>query len=66
MLSFGSVGRDPDYRVTPGGQPVCRLAVATSRRYMDKRSNEPVEETEWHRITVWGKQAEQLVVEMRA
>jgi single-strand DNA-binding protein len=57
-IIIGNLGRDPELRYTQGGQPVCRLAVATSRRYMNKRSNEMVEETEWHRITVWGKQAE--------
>ncbi|HFE46397.1 MAG TPA: single-stranded DNA-binding protein, partial [Nannocystis exedens] len=57
-IVIGNLGRDPELRYTQGGQPVCRLAVATSRRYLNKRSNEMVEETEWHRITVWGKQAE--------
>ncbi|MCA9659614.1 MAG: single-stranded DNA-binding protein, partial [Myxococcales bacterium] len=57
-IIIGNLGRDPELRYTQGGQPVCRLAVATSRRFMNKRSNEMVEETEWHRITVWGKQAE--------
>ncbi len=57
-IVIGNLGRDPELRYTQGGQPVCRLAVATSRRYLNKRSNEMVEETEWHRITVWGKTAE--------
>ena len=39
------------------GQPVCKLNVATSRKYQNK-NNEMIEETEWHRVTVWGKQAE--------
>ena len=57
-IVIGNLGRDPELRYTQGGQAVCRLAVATSRRYLNKRSNETVEETEWHRITVWGKSAE--------
>lgn len=57
-IIIGNLGRDPELRYTQGGQPVCRLAVATSRKYQNKKSQEWVEETEWHRITVWGKQAE--------
>jgi single-strand DNA-binding protein len=37
---------------------VCRLSVATSRQWTNKQTNETQQETEWHRITVWGKQAE--------
>ncbi len=57
-IIVGNLGRDPELRYTQGGQPVCNLAVATSRRYTNNRTNELVEETEWHRIVVWGKQAE--------
>ncbi len=57
-IIVGNLGRDPELRYTQGGQPVCNLAVATSRRYTNSRTNELVEETEWHRIVVWGKQAE--------
>lgn len=56
-IVLGRLGRDPELRYMQNGQPVCRLNVATSRRYQNK-NNEMVEETEWHRITVWGKQAE--------
>lgn len=40
-----------------GGQSVCRLNIATSRKYKDKH-DKLVEETEWHRVSVWGKTAE--------
>lgn len=56
VIILGNLGADPELRYTPGGQPVARLNVATSRRY--RKGEETVEETEWHRITVWGKQAE--------
>ena len=56
-IILGHLGRDPELRYMQNGQPVCRLNVATSRRYLNK-NNETVDETEWHRITVWGKQAE--------
>jgi single-strand DNA-binding protein len=57
VILIGNLGRDPELRYTPGGQPVCNLSVATTRVFND-RNNERREETEWHRVTVWGKQAE--------
>lgn len=56
-IILGHLGRDPELRYMQNGQPVCRLNIATSRRYLNK-NNETVDETEWHRVTVWGKQAE--------
>ena len=55
-IIIGNLGRDPEMRYTQSGSPVTTLSVATTRKYM--RGQESVEETEWHRITVWGKQAE--------
>jgi single stranded DNA-binding protein len=55
--SSDTSGRDPELRYLQSGQPVCKLNIATSRRYTNKQ-NESVEETEWHRVSVWGKQAE--------
>lgn len=54
---IGNLGRDPELRYTPAGDPVVKLSLATSRRYKDRRDT-VVEEVEWHRVTVWGKQAE--------
>lgn len=56
-IILGHLGRDPELRYLQNGQPVCKLNVATSRRYTNK-NNEQVEETEWHRVSVWGKHAE--------
>jgi len=56
-IILGHLGRDPELRYLQSGQPVCKLNIATSRRYTNK-NNEAVEETEWHRVSVWGKQAE--------
>lgn len=56
-IILGHLGRDPELRYLQSGQPVCKLNIATSRRYTNK-ANESVEETEWHRVSVWGKQAE--------
>jgi single-strand DNA-binding protein len=56
-IILGHLGRDPELKYLQSGQPSCKLNIATSRRYTNK-NNEAVEETEWHRVTVWGKQAE--------
>ena len=58
VILIGNLGRDPEIRYTQGGSPVCKLNLATTRQWLNKQTNERVEETEWHRVTVWGKQAE--------
>lgn len=55
-ILVGRLGRDPELKYTQSGTPVCRLSVATDRKY--KKGDEFVEETEWHRVTVWSKAAE--------
>lgn len=57
-MILGNVGADPELRYTAGGQAVITLSVATSDRWKDKDGNEQ-DRTEWHKIVVWGKQAEQ-------
>jgi single-strand DNA-binding protein len=56
-IVMGNLGRDPELRFTQTGTPVCRMSVATTRVWTDKE-NQKHEETEWHRIVVWGKQAQ--------
>jgi single-strand DNA-binding protein len=57
VILIGNLGRDPEVRSTPSGQPVASFTVATSRRWRDKNGQKQ-EQTEWHNIVVWGKQAE--------
>ena len=57
LILVGNLGRDPEMRYTPNGTPVTNLSVATNRRYTNS-NGEPVEETVWFRVSVWGKQAE--------
>ncbi len=59
VMLLGNLGADPELRVTPGGQAVLKLRIATNESYLD-RSNVRQERTEWHRVTVWGKRAEAL------
>jgi single-strand DNA-binding protein len=57
VILIGNLGKDPELRYTPGGQAVCDLSLATTDQWTDK-SGERKEQTEWHRVVVWGKQAE--------
>ncbi len=59
VLLFGNLGADPELRVTPSGQAVLKLRLATTESYVDK-SNTRQERTEWHSITIWGKRGEAL------
>jgi single-strand DNA-binding protein len=58
VILIGNLGRDPELRYTQGNNAVATLNVATTRSYFNKTTNERVEETEWHRVTLWGKDAE--------
>jgi len=57
VILIGNLGSDPEMRFTPDGKPVTSFRLATNRRYTTS-AGENREETDWFRITVWGKQAE--------
>jgi len=57
VILVGRLGRDPETRYTGGGQAVANFSVATDESYKDK-AGERQKRTEWHKIVVWGKQAE--------
>ena len=57
VILVGNLGRDPEVRYLPSGDPVANIAIATSSKYKGKDGN-MVEETEWHRVTFFGKLAE--------
>ena len=57
VILVGRLGRDPETRYTGGGQAVANFSVATDETYKDK-NGERQKRTEWHKIVVWGKQAE--------
>lgn len=57
VIIIGNLGRDPEMSQTATGKNVCRLNVATTRKWKNHESGEDVSETEWHRVTVWGPQA---------
>ena len=55
----GNIGQDPETRHTQGGTSVTSFTVATSRNWKDE-SGERKQQTEWHRITVFGKNGENV------
>ncbi len=57
VIILGNLGRDPETRYTTGGDAVTNLNIATSERWKDK-SGEKQERTEWHRVVLFGRQAE--------
>lgn len=54
----GNLGGDPEMRYLPDGTAVTNFSMATNRRWTDKETGNPVDETTWFRISVWGRQAE--------
>ncbi|HMB54111.1 MAG TPA: single-stranded DNA-binding protein, partial [Thermoanaerobaculia bacterium] len=56
-MLIGNLGRDPEVRTTPSGQPVATFSIATHRRWRD-RDGARQEATEWHNIVCWGRLAE--------
>jgi single-strand DNA-binding protein len=57
VILIGNLGRDPELRYTKDGRAVANFTLATSERWRDKEGA-PQDRTEWHRIVVWDKQAE--------
>lgn len=57
VLIVGRVTANPELRKTPNGQSVSTFSVATNRVYTDKAGARQ-EETEFHNVVVWARQAE--------
>jgi single-strand DNA-binding protein len=53
----GRLGADPELKQA-GSSQVCKMRVATSRKWKDKNTGEMREDTQWHSVDVWGPQAE--------
>lgn len=58
-ILIGNLGRDAEMRFTAGGTPVATVSLATTEKYKDRDGNAK-ENTQWHRIVIWGKTAEAL------
>jgi single-strand DNA-binding protein len=59
VILVGNLGKDAEVRVTPGGQSVASFSIATTENWTSKEGDKK-EQTEWHRIVLWGKTAETL------
>src|SRR5690349_21721758 len=59
VILVGNLGRDAELRYKPGGAAVATLNMATTEVWNDK-AGQRQEKTEWHRVVLWGKQAESL------
>ena len=57
VILIGNLGKDPELRYTKEGMAFARFSLATNERWRDKQGNSQ-ERTEWHRIVVWDRQAE--------
>jgi single-strand DNA-binding protein len=58
VIIVGNLGRDPETRYLPSGEAVTNISVATTETWKDKASGEKKEQTEWHRISFFGRLAE--------
>ena len=58
VIIVGNLGRDPETRYMPSGDAMTSITVATTDSWKDKATGEKKEQTEWHRITFFGKLAE--------
>lgn len=58
VILVGNLGKDPDVRYLPDGGAVVNMSLATTSSWKDKNSGEKKEETEWHRVVIYGRLAE--------
>jgi len=58
VILVGNLGRDPETRYSPDGSAITNVTIATSRMWKDKGTGDRKEETEWHRVVFFGRQAE--------
>ncbi len=56
-MIYGNLTRDPEMKALPSGMQVCSLSIATNRVYVD-RDGKKQENTDYHNVVVFGKQAE--------
>ena len=55
VILVGNLGRDPEVKRMPSGDPIVNLNVATSESWRDKQSGERKEKTEWHRVVIFNE-----------
>ena len=55
---IGTLGRDPEVRYMPNGNPAANISLATDESYTSKETGQKIEAVEWHRLVIYGKLAE--------
>jgi len=58
VIIIGNLGKDPEVRYMPSGSAICNANIATTRTWKNKESGDKNEETEWHRVVFFDRQAE--------
>jgi single-strand DNA-binding protein len=58
VILIGNLGKDPEVRYMPSGEAIANITLATTDSWKDKGTGEKQEKTEWHRVVMFGKQAE--------
>ncbi|RLA35815.1 MAG: single-stranded DNA-binding protein [Gammaproteobacteria bacterium] len=58
VILIGNLGADPEVRYTTSGGAVANLRLATSESWKDKQTGENREQTEWHRVVMFGRLGE--------
>jgi single-strand DNA-binding protein len=58
VILLGNLGGDPEVRYMTNGDAVTSFSLATTESWRDKLSQDKKEQTEWHRVVVYGKLAE--------
>ena len=58
IIIVGNLGGDPEMRYMADGTAVTNFSMATNRRWNDRQTGQPVDETTWFRVSVWGRRAE--------
>ena len=54
---IGHVGQEPEIKNLEGGKKIANISIATNEVYY-RENGDKVEQTQWHRVTAWGKTAD--------
>lgn len=58
VMIIGNLGKDPETTCLPSGLQITKLSLATCENWKDKKTDEILNHTEWHRVVMYGKLAE--------
>jgi len=65
VFLIGTLGITPELRETAAGISYCNISIATSESFKNRESGEWETKTEWHRVSIWGRQAETVCKYLR-